>query len=76
LGWNILLSTLFSDTLSLQRIRNSHSGDGCYLPHARFLLDSFLHPEDGGDMFLRNVGCLSADYTAFYPRRKNSSLSV
>jgi hypothetical protein len=26
-------------------------------------------PEDGGDMFLWNVGWLSADYMAFYPRR-------
>jgi hypothetical protein len=26
-------------------------------------------PEDGGDMFLRNAGCLSTDYTALYPRR-------
>jgi hypothetical protein len=25
--------------------------------------------EDGGDMFLRKVGCLSKDYTALYPRR-------
>jgi hypothetical protein len=26
-------------------------------------------PEDGDDMFLRNVGCNSTDYTASYPRR-------
>jgi hypothetical protein len=25
--------------------------------------------EDGGDMFLRNVGWLSPDYTTLYPRR-------
>jgi hypothetical protein len=30
-------------------------------------------PEYGGDMFLRNVGCLSTDYTALYLRRQNSS---
>jgi hypothetical protein len=41
--------------------------------HAGFLLGLFSDPEDGGDMFLRNVGCLSTDYTALYPRRKNSS---
>jgi hypothetical protein len=28
---------------------------------------------DGGDMFLRNIGSLSTDYTALYPRRQNSS---
>jgi hypothetical protein len=29
----------------------------------------FFDPEDGGDMFLRNVGWNSTDYTASYPRR-------
>jgi hypothetical protein len=29
----------------------------------------FLDPEDGGDMFLRNVGWLSTDYKALYLRR-------
>jgi hypothetical protein len=27
----------------------------------------FFDPEDGGDMFLRNVGWNSTDYTASYP---------
>jgi hypothetical protein len=30
-------------------------------------------PEDGGDMFLRNVGCNSTDYMVSYPRRWYSS---
>jgi hypothetical protein len=29
--------------------------------------------EDGGDMFLRTVGCISTDYTASHPRRWYSS---
>jgi hypothetical protein len=33
----------------------------------------FFDPEDGGDMFLRNVGCNSTDYTASCPRRWYSS---
>jgi hypothetical protein len=33
----------------------------------------FFDPEDGGDMFLRNVGCNSMDYTASYPSRWYSS---
>jgi hypothetical protein len=33
----------------------------------------FFDPEDGSDMFIRNVGWLSTDYTALYPRRQNSS---
>jgi hypothetical protein len=36
---------------------------------ASFLLGLFFKPEDGGDMFLQNVGWHSMDYTALYPRR-------
>jgi hypothetical protein len=45
------------------------------LPPA-FLLIIFFHPEDGGDMLLRNVGWLSTDYTALYPRRQYSFYSI
>jgi hypothetical protein len=38
-----------------------------------FLLKYFSDSEDGGDMFLRNVGCNSTDYMASYPRRWYSS---
>jgi hypothetical protein len=41
--------------------------------HAGFLLGLVFDPEDGGDMLMRNVGCLSTDYTALYPRKQNSS---
>jgi hypothetical protein len=37
---------------------------------AGFLLGIFFDPEDGSDTFLRNVGCLSRDYTALYSRRE------
>jgi hypothetical protein len=33
--------------------------------HAFFLLALFLDPEDLGDIFLRNVACLSTDYTVY-----------
>jgi hypothetical protein len=40
--------------------------------HAGFLLRLFFGPENGGYMFLRKVGWLSADYLELYPRRQNS----
>jgi hypothetical protein len=33
---------------------------------------TFFDPDDGGDKFLRNVGSLSTDYMALYPRKYNS----
>jgi hypothetical protein len=33
----------------------------------------FFDPEDGGDMFLRNIGWHSTDYTVLYPRSWYSS---
>jgi hypothetical protein len=41
----------------------------CCLLHAGFLLGLFIDHEDGGYMFLRNVGLLSAGYTVVYPKR-------
>jgi hypothetical protein len=37
--------------------------------HADLLLGLLFDPEDGSDIFLRNVGRLSTDYTALYSRR-------
>jgi hypothetical protein len=44
----------------------------CYLLHVCFVLGLFYDPEDGGDMFLRNVIWLPTNYTALYPRRQKS----
>jgi hypothetical protein len=48
----------------------------CCLLHVDFLLGLLFNPEDVGDMFLRNVGCLSPDYTALYPKRQKSSPNI
>jgi hypothetical protein len=47
----------------------------CLLPAFTlvFLLGLFFVREDGGDMFLRNVGWLSTDYMPLYPMRQNTS---
>jgi hypothetical protein len=37
--------------------------------HIGFFIGLFFDPEAGGDMLLRKVGLLSADYTALYRRR-------
>jgi hypothetical protein len=41
----------------------------CYQLLFGFLIGFFFDREDGGDLFFRNVGSLSTDYTALYPRR-------
>jgi hypothetical protein len=44
----------------------------CCIIHAGFSLHLFFKPEDGGDMFLRTIGWLSANYLALYLRKQNS----
>jgi hypothetical protein len=38
------------------------------------LLELFFDPEDGGNMFLRNVDWLSPDYTTVYPSHRCENL--
>jgi hypothetical protein len=38
-----------------------------------FLARGYLYPENGGDIFLRNVGFYYI-YTVLHPRRRNSSI--
>jgi hypothetical protein len=53
---------------------NFRKGDcsACCLPQTDFLLGLFFYNENGGDIFLRNAGSLSMDYTALYPSRQDS----
>jgi hypothetical protein len=41
--------------------------------HVGILLGLFFDPEDGGNMFLQNIGQLSTDYKALYPRWQSST---
>jgi hypothetical protein len=43
------------------------------LPHAGILLHSLFHPEDKGDVFFRNNGLHSPDYTALYSTAEGTS---
>jgi hypothetical protein len=44
-----------------------------YLLYAGFFFGSFVDPEDGSDMILRNLRLLSTDYTALQTGRYKSS---
>jgi hypothetical protein len=54
--------------LFLDVIQQQTNNSACHLLTCWFLLNYLFDPEDGGDMFIRNVGCNSTDYTASYPR--------
>jgi hypothetical protein len=41
----------------------------CTLLSTVIFLGLFFDPEDGSDVFLQNVGWLSLDYMALYPRK-------
>jgi hypothetical protein len=41
---------------NIKMVLREIAGSACYLLHAGFLLGFFFDPEEGGDMFLRNVG--------------------
>jgi hypothetical protein len=72
LGYNAMQS-VESDSYLWARRRSQARHQHWYLFRAGILLVLFFNPEVGGDMFLRNVGWLSTDYTALYPKRYNSS---
>jgi hypothetical protein len=46
------------------------------LLHTGFFLGIFFDYEDRGDIFFRNVGCVSEEYTAIHPGRQNSATVI
>jgi hypothetical protein len=65
-----------SRKINLKEVASTQQAGGSafHLPHAGSLLGLFFDTEDGGHIFLRNVGRFSTDYTGLYPRMYNSSL--
>jgi hypothetical protein len=59
--------------LHLQGRKISRAGLAQHLLSS-FLFCLFFDPEDGGDVFLRNVEWISTDYTALYRRRQYFSV--
>jgi hypothetical protein len=63
---------------SISRTRYQHEimwqAEPCF--HAGILLGLYFYPENGGNMFFRNVCWLSTDYTTLCLRRWYSSISV
>jgi hypothetical protein len=76
-------SIIFWDVTPCSLLSCNRRFGGTYRLHLQGLLATCLlavscwnylfDPEDGGDMFLRNVGCNLRDYTASHPRRWYSS---
>jgi hypothetical protein len=74
--WNIKpysllkVSRRFGEYIAMQKdsMKRAASEATCYLLHDGFLLGLFFDPEDGGHIFLRNIGRFSTDNTSFYPR--------
>jgi hypothetical protein len=64
-GFEVLTAVVMKSTIFWDITQN------ICLPPAFTLIScsAIFDPEDGGDMFLRNVGSYSTDYKALYPRR-------
>jgi hypothetical protein len=59
-------SSTFSDIKPCSLLKSEYSKlfSACYLSHAGLLLGLFFGPEDGANIFLRNVGWFSMYHTA------------
>jgi hypothetical protein len=69
-----LILTIWRNMLPLSSGLKSHLA--CYLLHASFSLGLFFGSEDWGVMLLGNIGRLSTEHTALYPRRRNSCVTA
>jgi hypothetical protein len=70
-GFEVLTAVVTNSRIFCIMLHRTALPATCF--RAGFLLGLFLDPEDGVDMYLRNVGWRLTDYTALYPRKYNSS---
>jgi hypothetical protein len=70
-AWQIYLQETFENKTNFFRAEEKAAETTCCLLHAGFLFGLLLDPEDGANIFLRNVNCLSVYYIALYPRRQS-----
>jgi hypothetical protein len=72
-SWGLLekppVTQLLKNFPAFSQIRGFTTCSAWCLLHARFLLGLLFHPEDWGNIILRNVGWTSTDCTALHPRR-------
>jgi hypothetical protein len=63
---------LHLDGINQARSKHYAIDFACQLFHTDFLIILFFNIEDGGDVFLRNISWLSAEYTSLSTRRHGS----
>jgi hypothetical protein len=75
----IMKNAVFWYVASCRSCEMNRRFEGTYRLHLQgtcslwFLARGFFYPEDGGDMFLRNVGSFHRIYMAPHPRSRHSS---
>jgi hypothetical protein len=65
----VMKSIIFWDVTPCSLLRCFGGTYRLPLAYLLVLAEIFFDPEDGGVIFLRNVGCISTDYTASHLRR-------
>jgi hypothetical protein len=65
---SVQFTSCFCGTFACNDFTSYFVTSASYLPHAEFLLGLFFDPEDGANMFLRNVCWISTVCTMLYPR--------
>jgi hypothetical protein len=68
-GYEEFYLLVYSAVYSVERQPTFRRNNQSVLLASYWFLGLLFNPEDGGVMFLRNVGGLSTDYTVLYPTK-------